>query len=226
MTLVRVLGKGRTEALDAAALAGLRARYRATAVDVGTGDGRFALRLATADEHRLAIGLDTLEEPMAEIAAKAVRKESKGGRPNLLLVRAAIEALPPELAGVADELYVVLPWGALLQGIVLARDDVLGGLAALCRPGARVSVTLNGEMWLGSTPVRYEHLPLPTQAHLNEVVGPGFARVGIDLLPPRDLTAEETRALPSTWARRLGDGREHPRFVQLDGVARVAGAEL
>ena len=84
---------------------------------------------------RLVIGIDALAEPMGERAATAARKPAKGGRPNLLFVHAAIEALPPELERIADEVYVQLPWGALLEGIVLARDDVLGGIAALCRPG-------------------------------------------------------------------------------------------
>ena len=82
---------------------------------------------------------------------------------------------PPSSTRVADEVYVQLPWGGLLEGIVLARDDVLGGLAALCRPGARVVVTLNGEIWLDSTPARYEQLPVPTPEYVAEVVAPGFA---------------------------------------------------
>ena len=72
--------------------------YAKTSVDVGTGDGRFAYHLASADPDRLVIGLDALAEPMGERAATAARKPAKGGRPNLLFVHAAIEALPAELA--------------------------------------------------------------------------------------------------------------------------------
>ena len=102
---------------------------------------------------------------------------------------------------------------------MLARDDVLGGIAALCRPGARVVVTLNGEIWLDSTPARYEPLPVPTPEYVADVVAPGFARRGIELGAARYATAEEAKALPTTWARKLGHGRDHPRFVQFDGVA-------
>ena len=73
-------------------------------------------------------------------------------------------------------MHVILPWGGLLEGIVLARADVIGGLAALCRPGADVVVTLNGEIWLDSTPARYEQLPVPTPEYVAELVAPGFAR--------------------------------------------------
>ena len=218
MTLTRVVGKGRTAPFGADALVAVRAGFTTTIVDVGTGDGRFAYHLASADPARLAIGIDALDEPMGEIAAKSARKPARGGRPNLVLLRAAIEALPPELLGVADEVSVQLPWGSLLEGIVLARDDVLGGLAALCAPSARLAVTLNGEIWLDSTPLRYEHLPVPTPEYVADVVAAGLARVGISFGAARYASAAEAKALPTTWARKLGHGRAHPSFVQFDGV--------
>jgi 16S rRNA (adenine(1408)-N(1))-methyltransferase len=219
VTITRVVGKQRTATFEPAAFAELHGRYAKTSVDVGTGDGRFAYHLASADPDRLVIGLDALAEPMGERAATATRKPVKGGRPNLLFVHAAIEALPPELEHTADEVYVQLPWGALLEGIVLARPDVLGGIATLCRSGARVVVTLNGEIWLDSTPARYEQLPVPTPEYVAERVAPGFARAGILLGPARYSTVAEAKQLSTTWARRLGHGRDHPCFVQFDGVA-------
>jgi 16S rRNA (adenine(1408)-N(1))-methyltransferase len=219
MTITRVIGKGRTAPLDADAFAALRASYATVAVDVGTGDGRFPYQLASDDSQRLAIGIDALAEPMGDRAATAARKPARGGRPNLVYVHAAVEALPDELSGVADEVYVQLPWGALLEGIVRANGDVLDGLAALCRPGARVSVTLNGEIWEESTPVRYEALPAPTPDYVADVVAPGFRAVGIDVGAAHYAGATDAQALPTTWARRLGHAREHPRFVQFEGVA-------
>ena len=151
-------------------------------------------------------------------AATAARKPPKGGRPNLLFVHAAIEVLPEELRHCADDVYVLLPWGRLLEGIVHARDDVLRGIASVCRPGARISVTLNGEIWIDSTPVRYEQLPVPTPEYVADVIAPGFAQVGIRLGVARYSSADEAKQLPTTWARKLGHGRDHPRFVQFDGL--------
>ncbi len=219
MTLTRVVGKGRTVALEPVAFAALRDRYARVAVDVGTGDGRFAYHLASSDPQLLVVGLDALAEPMGERAATGARKPPKGGRPNLVFVHAAIESRPDELAQVADEVYVLLPWGGLLEGIVLARDDVLAGIARLSRPGSRVHVILNGEIWVDSTPTRYESLPVPTPQYVADVVAPAFARHGVTLEPARYATAEEAKSLPTTWARKLGHAREHPRFVQFAGVA-------
>jgi 16S rRNA (adenine(1408)-N(1))-methyltransferase len=221
MTLTRVVGKGRTSEMPASELEALRGAYLKCAVDVGTGDARYAYHLASERSDWLVLGLDALEEPLGEVAYRAARKAARGGRPNLLLLRAAIEALPRELERIADEVNVLLPWGALLEGIVRARPEVVDGIAALARPGALVQVTLNGEIWLDSTPARYEDLPVPTPAYVAEAIEPEFRRGGIELGPARYLTAAEAKALPTTWARRLGHGRTHPRFVHFEGVRRA-----
>jgi 16S rRNA (adenine(1408)-N(1))-methyltransferase len=222
MTLTRVVGKSRTAVMPPADLAALRDTYANCAVDVGTGDARFAYHLASERPDWLVIGLDALDEPMGEIAFKAARKPARGGRPNLVLLRGAIEALPAELAQIADEVDVLLPWGALLEGIVRATPAVVAGIATLARPGASVNVTLNGEIWLDSTPARYEDLPVPTPEYVADAVEPEFRRAGIDLAPARYMTAAEAKALPTTWARRLGHGRPHPSFVYIEGVRRSA----
>jgi len=220
VTLTRVVGKGRTAVMAGSELAALRDSFAQCAVDVGTGDAHFAYHLASERPDWLVIGLDALDAPMGEIAYRAARKPARGGRANLVLLRGAIEALPAELAQIADEVKVLLPWGALLEGIVRARPEIVGGIAALARPGARVEVTLNGEIWLDSTPARYEDLPVPTPEYVAEAIEPEFRRCGVDLGPARYMTAPEAKGLPTTWARRLGHGRPHPRFVHIEGVRR------
>jgi len=221
MSLVRVLGKGRTEIMDDAELAARRAAAGRAAVDLGTGDAHYAYRLAVAHPQWLVIALDALDEPMADVARKAARKPAKGGVTNLVLLRASAEALPSALEGIGDEVTVLLPWGKLLEGIVLAHDDVLRGVASLLRPSGRLTVTLNGEIWVESMPARYGHLPVPTPEHVAEIVAPGFARAGVEIGPACYLTAEDAHSLPTTWARKLAHGRAHPRFVRFDGQKRV-----
>jgi 16S rRNA (adenine(1408)-N(1))-methyltransferase len=220
VTITRVVGKGRSAEMAAQELVAWRERYAHCAVDAGTGDARFAYHLASQHPDWLVLGLDALDEPMGEVAYRAARKPARGGRENLVLLRASIEALPGELHGIADEVHVLLPWGRLLEGIVLARDDVIAGIAALALPGALVRMVLNGEIWLDSTPARYEELPLPTPEYVADVIEPAFRRAAIELRPARYLTAEEAKALPTTWARRLGHGRPHPQFVHIEGTYR------
>ena len=136
-----------------------------------------------------------------------------------MLLRAAIEALPAELVGIADEVDVLLPWGALLEGIVRARAEVVDGLATLARPEAVVNVTLNGEIWLDSTPARFEDLPVPTPEYVAAEMEPEFRRAGIDIGPARYLSASEAKAVPTTWAA-FGPRPHHPQFLYLAGVRR------
>ena len=215
MTITRVVGKGRTVLIERAELDGLQRDARRTVVDVGTGDGRYPYALASEHDDWFVLGIDALDEAMGEVAYKAGRKPAKGGRANVLFVRAAVEHLPEDLRGIADEVHVLLPWGRLLEGIVVPDAAVIGGIAAL---GPRVSVVLNGEIWEASLPVRFDHLPIPTPEYIAATVAPGFAAAGIEIGVARYLTAPEAKGLATTWARRLGHGREHPRFVAFEGV--------
>jgi len=211
--------------MTAAAFEVLRARHDRVLVDVGTGDGRYARALALTAPDTLVIGMDALEEPMGESARKANRRPDKGGCPNLLFVRASVERVPEEMRACADTVTVMLPWGRLLEGIVLGDEAAWSGLAALAKPGGRFEITLNGEIWESSTPARYADLPVPTPEYVARVVAPAAATVGIELGEARLLNAQEAKTLPSTWARKLGHGRSHPRFVRVEGSRATTTSE-
>jgi 16S rRNA (adenine(1408)-N(1))-methyltransferase len=68
MTLTRVIGKGRTIAMPRAELEALRGEYLECAVDVGTGDARYAYHLASERPDWLVLGLDAHDEPRGVIA--------------------------------------------------------------------------------------------------------------------------------------------------------------
>src|SRR2546430_12368378 len=106
-------------------LASLSAGYRAVAVDVGTGDGRFAYAYARKHPDWLVIGMDPAREGLREMSMRAMRKPARGGLPNVIYVWSGIEQPPDELGHIADEVHVVLPWGKLLPGVVLPVHDVL-----------------------------------------------------------------------------------------------------
>jgi 16S rRNA (adenine(1408)-N(1))-methyltransferase len=214
MTLTRVVGKGRTEPIERADLDARRRAATRTVIDVGTGDGRYPYALATEHDDWFVIGIDALDA-MGEVAYKAGRKPAKGGRSNVVYLRGAVEQVPEELRDVADDVHVMLPWGRLLEGIVVPDADVLRGLALL---GPRLHVVLNGEIWESSLPVRFDHLPVPTPQYIGAEVAPAMATAGIEIGEARYLTADEAKQLPTTWARRLGHNRDHPRFVTFDGV--------
>ena len=174
-------------------------------IDLGTGDGRAALALAESEPTALVIGMDADTASMAETSRRAARAAARGGRPNLLFVAAAAETPPTELYGLADEVRILFPWGSLLRG-VLGRDErVARGIAALARPGGRVSATVSVTPADGVGGIAA--LDPATIADL----GSGLRTAGLRLTGSRRIDRDEVRATRSTWGRRLlGSSSDRP----------------
>jgi len=81
---------------------------------------------------------------MREFSARALHERLD----NLLYVRSAVEDLPRALAGAADRVTVVLPWGSLLAAVAQPSVGVLHGIRDLCQPEAVLTIVL------GVDPVR------------------------------------------------------------------------
>jgi hypothetical protein len=180
-------------------MAELAARHRAVAVDVGTGDGAYARRLAAADPGLLVVGVDA----NADNLRRASQRAARGGPTNLLLGRLALEAAPGALEGLASRLTVLLPWGSLLRAVAAGEPDGLARLRAICAPGAEVEIVV-GEGDLDGLPPE----ALPAR----------YAEAGLAVsAAPAD--AAEIAALGTTWAKRLARSDPARRFWRLSGVA-------
>ncbi len=195
------------------------ASYAGVTMDIGTGDGRFAYDYARQHPERYIIGIDPVRENMREFSARAARKPGRGGLPNVLYAVASIERLPAELAVVADEVFVTLPWGSLMRGIVLGDDVVLAGLASPARPGAVLRIVLNTRIFDDPVPVEARDLPEVTPAYARETLAPAFARHGMVIREARFMDADEVARLPTTWAKRLSH-RAPPPSVYIKAVVQ------
>jgi 16S rRNA (adenine(1408)-N(1))-methyltransferase len=225
VSVLVVRGKEVAE-LDRAAFAALAGSCQRVVVDVGTGDGRFAYAYARDQPSSLVVALDPVKENLRELSRRSGRKPGRGGLANLLFVWAAIERPPPELAGRAAEVHVVLPWGKLARGLLLAEPEVLDGLVSVARPGAALELVLNAEVWEEPVPLEARDLPRPTVEYVAGELAPRLAERGIEVRRVGRLAREEIDRLPSTWARRLSHGREHPNFLHVEAAlhpAAVAG---
>jgi 16S rRNA (adenine(1408)-N(1))-methyltransferase len=149
--------------------------------------------MARAHPDRLVIGLDPAWQRMIDSAQRAQRRPERGGAPNALFVCASIEDPPEELLGVADEVYVNLPWGRLLAGLVLGEPDICAGLRAV----------IGTDIWRPPVPKDIRDLPELTARHADDVLAPRLADHGWKLTEFRELPPDE---LPSSWARRLSTG--------------------
>lgn len=211
---VPVVRGRKVEDLPAAEVVGRMAGAVRVVADVGAGDGRTAYRLARAHPDWLVVGIDPASDRMAATSTRAGRRSEKGGAPNLLLVRASIEALPPALAGVAHEVGVLMPWGRLLEGVVRGEPDVCGGLRALARDGATLDVTIGTSIWREPVPVALRDLPELTPDRARAELSPRLATAGWALDEARLVGGDELEASASSWARRL-DARGDERVLHL-----------
>src|SRR5262249_2635032 len=111
-------------------------------LDLGAGDGRFFYQAARQHPERVYIGVDAQASALEKGSEKIQRKPAKGGLPNVLFFQAAVEALPLELDGVADEVHVHFPWGSLLRAVATGDQVVLQNLRRICAPGAWLEVII------------------------------------------------------------------------------------
>jgi 16S rRNA (adenine(1408)-N(1))-methyltransferase len=168
-------------------------------IDLGTGDGRSVLRGARAAPSRLVIGIDADAASMRTASARASHR--KRGQPNAVFVVAAAERLPDELAGVADRISILFPWGSLLRGLVTGDAPIVGGIARLAAAGADVqalwSIVPRDRSTLGVD-------PLPDDGLVS-----AFHEQGLVVSSLRPATRAEALAAGSTWAKRLFGSDPH-----------------
>lgn len=216
MPVTEVIGKA-TRPIDRAAIDAriVTSGASRTVVDLGAGDGRWAYRFAREDARAFVIAIDPVGENLAEASAKAAKKPERGGAPNAMFAVAAVEALPPDLAAIADALRVTLPWGSLMRGIILGDAAALRGIASLMRRGAAAHIVLNTRIFDDPVPLDARDLPEVTPDYVRTSLAAPFAAAGIEITDTRFLDADEVAALGTTWAKRLSH-RRPPRSVLIE----------
>ncbi len=198
--------------VDAAAFAELRAPYRRTILDIGTGDGKHVLTVARKQTSTLVIGLDANADAMRRSATRAAARSARGGLPNAMFVWAAVEQLPAELRDI-DEVHVLMPWGSLLRAFLTPDVAVLDGIAAVCAPAARFLVTLNLHAWRPPVP-EVGPTPEPTPESASAVLATAGWRVrSADYLHEAAIAE-----LGTSWTKRLGSSRGDLAVLALRGT--------
>ncbi len=119
-----VRGRVRTP-VPAAYVREAAAKFREVGIDVGTGDGRWAYRMARAHPDRFCLGIDANAAGMRDVSFRAGRKPSRGGVSNVWFIRAPVETLPAGLEHLADHITIFHPWRRLLDGILKPDSAVI-----------------------------------------------------------------------------------------------------
>jgi 16S rRNA (adenine(1408)-N(1))-methyltransferase len=157
------------------------------------------LHEARRDPGRIVIGVDADASSMRE----AARRASRSGLANAAFVAAAAEALPDDLTGVADRVTISFPWGSLLRAVVTADADTMRRIASVTRPGACLTAVWSLTPRDGAVAAAVDQCELVR----------GFELVGLEVVGLRTASPDEVAATHSSWAKRLGVGRNRSATI-------------
>ena len=175
-------------------------------IDLGTGDGRFVYQSARENPNRFHIGIDASTSALEKISGKVFRKPAKGGLANVLFVQAAIEDLPPELDGIADEVHVHFPWGSLLHAVASGNLVALQGIRRMCAPEALLEVLIGLDPERDKSEIERLGLGPLTPEYVTDVLIPNYRLAGFEVIESGVLAPSDWSVLDTSWAQRLKGG--------------------
>lgn len=177
-------------------------------IDIGTGDGRFVYQCAKENPTKFFIGIDANPRPLEKISEKIHRKPAKGGLPNVLFLQAAVEDLPEELDGVADEVHIHFPWGSLLQAVVRGEPAILANLNRICAPGALLEVIAGVDWERDAKELERLGITELSVGFVRAVLAPRYQDAGFAIREVGEGSPKDWTRLHSSWAKRLADNAE------------------
>ena len=175
-------------------------------IDIGTGDGLFVYQSARKNPRKFYIGIDANRRPLEKISEKIHRKPAKGGLPNVLFIEAAIEDLPAELDGVADEVHVHFPWGSLLGAVAAGDDVVLKNLRRICSSEALLEVVIGQDPLRDVSELKRLEIPSMSSDYIDSVLSPKYRGAGFKIIEREIIPPSEWPGIPTAWAKRLKGG--------------------
>lgn len=172
-------------------------------VDIGTGDGKFALELAKQHLDRYIIGIDPNHQGLVQSSRSSEAGNHKDKLPNLLYVLASIEDLPPELDGLANQVFINFPWAGLMQGLLKSDPTTWQSLGRICQPGAMIEIVFSHD----ADRDRKLGLAQIDSVYVSDTLRLALAPLGFDVAKFDELSAEDLKNYPSSWAKRLAHGQ-------------------
>lgn len=172
-------------------------------IDLGTGDGRFVYRSARRETRTFFIGIDPNVRPLAAISEKIYRRSAKGGAPNVLYLQAAVEELPDELAGVANEVHIQFPWGSLLRAVGAGDEQILKSLRRICCRNARLEVLIGLDPERDASQLKRLAMPELSPTYLKSELVPAYEANGFVIENHGILPSLAWPKIESTWAAKL-----------------------
>ena len=172
-------------------------------IDVGTGDGRFVSAMARATPNKFFIGVDANVKPLEKPSMKATRKLNKGGLPNAMFVQAAVEDLPEEFDGVADEIHIHFPWGSLLRAVAVGNPGILASMRRIAVPGGVLEIVIGIDPDRDGTELNRLGIPDLSHRYIQNVLAEKYESSGFKIKKHGELERSDWSKLETSWARKL-----------------------
>lgn len=182
-------------------------------IDIGTGDGRFVSAAATANPNKFFIGMDANVKPMEKPSIRATRKPGKGGLPNAMFVQAAVEDLPDEFDGIADEIHIHFPWGSLLRSVALGESAILKSLRRVAAPGCLLEIIIGVDPARDKAELERLGIPELTPVAIHSFLIPKYVAAGFEPVEARELNEAEWTQIETSWAKKLRGNTDRKGFM-------------
>lgn len=171
-------------------------RFEHLHIDLGTGDGRFAIHLARTRPELGVIGIDTCLDHLH-------------GSPRRLPANVRFVQTDARDAWIgegpaATSVSINFPYGSLLRGLVDADPGLLDRLDDLLGSQGHLQIRVNERALIGTglDPLGAQH-----------VIVRGLDRLDRACVSTRHLDQAELRLFPSTWSKRIGFGRPTTAYL-------------
>ena len=115
------------------------------------------------------------------------------------------------------------PWGDLLEAVVVPRRDAVRRLALFLKPGGRLDILVNMQVFEDAALRERLELPRFDTAHVDEIMKPVFADFGLAITGRATM---EPGALPerTSWGRHLSVGSGRSTMSITAGKTQEAGS--
>tara|TARA_R110000868_G_scaffold189695_1_gene432853 strand:+ start:39997 stop:40668 length:672 start_codon:yes stop_codon:yes gene_type:complete len=210
--LEKVIGK-KSYKISKEELDAFVADYNKVHIDLGTGDGLFAWRLAKEEEKTAVIGVDAARESLKEGSARAAKKPARGGAPNSIFLCANVLKLDDSFNNMADVLSVNFPWGTLLQAVSIPFDDFIEKMACILKDGARLNQYINMHVFNDEDQRKALGLPVLDEDYLANILFPVYEKFGLEVQGHHFIPAGQKTEVASTWGGRLTRRSSRPTLV-------------
>ena len=172
-------------------------------MDIGTGDGRFVSAAAKTNPNKFFIGIDANVKPLEKPSIKATRKVNKGGLPNAMFVQAAVEFLPEEFDGVADEIHIHFPWGSLFRSVALGDPETLTSLRRIAALNCLLEIVIGVDAERDRYELARLQIPELSPIYFEKTLASRYNAAGFETIEVKQLSPNVWAKIETSWARKL-----------------------